>query len=238
MTRIVQYSYHAKVTLSQKHDIHMDMQGPIDPFLKKRGGPLQIPYLIIDPCGRCNHTAPPCTEFTTSLVMWWFIERMTRIRTLRHLRQHRTQRLRIGHLRRARRLLTLLTEALEIAHEDQNKKEIITLYNGYKIYQGRYPLVVTAFNETPRLTNIIQNNIVSPPDIWDGEMSDIPDKLEQIGTDRKWTIARLKRVLRYFKLHGVNVKVTGRRVELVPRVIILLAQHRTMMNNPDFVSLN
>ena len=237
LPRISNYSYHARVTLSKAHDIHMDTQGPIDKFHLPRGGAVQPPTLIIDPCGECAQTIAP-SIFPITLRNWCLRRRVKIACTRTLLFLSKAQRIRKNHLTRARKYHTALTAQLLLDTEDQDGPTIIKHYNAYNLYRTKYPSsTLPDFKATPAIQVYLQAQLARrvPQDVWDADMSSVPTDLNTIQTDgRTWTKKRLKEVIRYFKLHGNNnkdqVRMSGKREQLVHRVVQLLTQFRTIQH--------
>jgi len=235
LPRIAQYSYHERVTLSTAQDIYLNVKGPRDPFYTNDSS---IPDLIIDPCGKCTQVTPPA-EFPIPLALWWVIKKLKRARTFHTLCKTYTQRLVVGHLKRARGYSAFLHAQLEL--DDENKQltsEIIRRYEAYNMYRARYENDLPEFKATPRLLAIIAADVanIRTVSIWNGDITNLPNNLADINTDRTWTVPRIKSVLRYFRLRGIQdiekVALSGRRQQLISRIIPLLEQYKLMDHLP------
>lgn len=229
LSRICHYSYHARIRMTQDTNaLYFDVTGPSDPFFT----PHEQPDIVIDPCGQCHDAQVP-TSFTHPLRVWFFLRRYRRIAYLGNLGRCYAIRLKEGHLRRATKLHACITEELKKEVTVQDEALICRCHKGYTIYNGMYPNDVAVLPTSSRLIWIIQRG-QRCLDLWDGDISGLPQDLSSIGNAKRiWTVRKLKTVLRFFKFHGVKddrIKFSGKRAELVTRVISVLRQYKSMSN--------
>ena len=227
-SRIAQYTYHHRVTLSTTHAIYFNVQGPPDPFDTKT----PPEDLVICACGNCDTSTPP-TDFPISLRQWWAAKRIQRAWQTHRLWTRHQVRLKRGHLRRAIQCRAALES--QLAKSKQQPGEVKALYDAYKMYQDKYPESddLKRFTITPRLNSILQkaNDLANRvQNLWDGDFRQLPTDISDILHDKKWTCAVLKSVLRFFKLHGMAVKLTATRAFLANQVQPLLDQYYRLCN--------
>lgn len=235
LPRLARYSFRDRVTLSPSADIYLHLKGPIDPFYTLD----TLPDIIICPCGQCTEdNAPTPAECHRPLYKWILWQKLKRFWLRAQLYRDYPRRLKEGHLRRAHAHLSVLrsysTEESK-ATVPPKPMELKAAHDGYMIFYSKYPDDLPIFVLTPALSTIIEVAIKKAQrtfSIWDGNVSELPDDLDTMHLDRSWTVAKVKGILRYFKLHGNHPKdctrMNGTRDTLLLRAIPLLTQYRTL----------
>ena len=235
LNRIATYDYHHRVTFAKDGTIHFNVKGQIDPFHSTR---LAVPNLIIDPCGKC-HKLPTTNIFPKSLKIWHFCFRKTRTITLHTLSRSYQGRLLQCHIKRAKHFHAQLKAILRLPVAQRDAIETKDLTDRYNLYQGLHPQQLQPIRMTRPLKKLLkeaETKVKQPKDIWDGDLAAIPLDLRRLNTDREWTVERLKSILRFFQLHGMrgpSTKLSGKKCEVVDRVVPLIMQRRVMQTAPD-----
>ena len=235
LPRCARYSYHNLISLSTTQAIHINITGPVDAFYDLE---TTLGDVIIDPCGNCSNLPPP-TSFDKSLLVWRVFQHFKYNLVRRQLHQSYTVRLKRGHLKRASIHYALVTRHSRPCRDPAEPSDVKEALDKYNIYRAKYPLDLSPVNMTTRLTTLIAKatKALKQHEFWDGDISTLPVNLTDITSDKTWTIKKLKSVLRFFKLHDGQdktlMKLKGRRDELLPRVITLLQQYRTIAHLPS-----
>ena len=253
LRRCVRYSYRDRIWLSPAKDIFLDITGPQDTFYDID---TQRPVVVIDTCGTCNDLPIPVSMSSVSdmasdekksytcnipLQTWWSARIIRRACIRSKLQKQYTQRLKACHLRRAQRHHSTIRQHLQRRVNDRDAIEFKSSFDDYSIFQLKYPLDLQAIQVNApvrRLLNEAKDIIAAQAkDIWDGDLSSVPTDLNVLHADKTWTIKKLKRIIRFFKVQGITdkqrIKLGGKRECLVSRVISLLSQFMRMCHLPN-----
>ena len=240
--RCIRRSYRDRIHLSVDQDIFLDITGPPDPFYDME---TEQPVVIIDPCGACCDTSIPgipsdeknmTSAYTIRFVHWWSARIIRRTFIRSRLQKQHTHRLRECHLKRAHQRQSDIRSHLRRRISNRNATDFKACFDAYSIFQGMYPqdlLPIILNAPVKKLLKEAQDNAAAQMlDIWNGDTSTLPNDLDDIYTDKKWTVKKLKSIIRFFKVHGITdrerIKLGGKRKCLIARVISLVGQFRRM----------
>ena len=252
LRRCVRYSYRDRIFLSFDQDIFLNLTGPLDPFYNMDS---EHPIIVIDPCGTCHATPIPSVMSASIIVTeekksslchiplktWWATRIIRRAFIRSRIQKQHTHRLRICNLKRARRHESAIRAHVRRRVADRDPIEFKASFDGYVIFQRRYPQDLQNININRVMHKLLDDakEMASSQelDIWNGDISTLPDDIHDISTDRAWTVAKLKSILRFFKVQGITdrdrIKLGGARASLISRVIPLLLQFKLMEKSQD-----
>ena len=205
LRRCARYSYHTRVSLSKQRDIFLDITGPTDSFYTMDD---DRKLVVIDPCGQCHGDAIPST-FEQPVKTYMAARTIYRAIVRKKLQGQYATRLKEGHLKRAKRHLAETKRQIRFRAQNRSAVDFKHAYDGYTIFQQKYPQDLSPIQLTQTTRSLLESASKAATDIWDGDTKSLPSDLSDIMTDRKWTVKRLKAVIRYFRLHGTDKRLTA-----------------------------
>ena len=183
---------------------------------------VDVPQLLIDPCGSCSSEPPPMHSFSHSLLTWFCIRTIRCIRARALLGQSHAERLLDVNIKRASRLRNRITHELETKQPIHiDAIQIQRMYDGYTTLHERWPQQIPALINTPQLSKLLSSKRRIGT-VWDGDISGTA-----IQDVHLLTVPKLKQIIRYFQVRKVQPGLTlkGTKPQLQEKVKELLSKY-------------